>query len=86
MQFPIAIEAKTVNAVNITTYTHPKEAIITGRRNGLTALLYRNIAIGPVPAPFSLRLFNKGCHALRFPLLHPPFSLFVRNKTSGREK
>jgi RNA-directed DNA polymerase len=47
LEYPRAIDPRIVNIVTITAYAHPKEAIITGKRNGLTALLYRKTAIGP---------------------------------------
>jgi len=68
MEYPRAIDPRIVNIVTITTYAHPKEAIITGKRNGLTALLYRKTAIGPWPTPSSLSFFIKGYHAKMGPI------------------
>jgi len=49
---PAPSEPNMVNTVRISTYVQPKYATIIGRRNGLTALLPRKMAIKGLPTPF----------------------------------
>jgi len=49
--------------VSIATYKHPKYEIIIGRRNGLTALLFRKTAMDEFPAPWAFNYLSIGYQA-----------------------
>jgi len=61
--YPATSDPVIVNTVSIATYKHPKYAIIIGRRNGLTALLFRKTAMDELPAPFSFNSLSIGYQA-----------------------